>query len=315
MSIESVVVAIDGESKCGKTTVIDNIGEEAQFQHQIVPNVLEDPEWAPILGPETREELQAGYNQRAFRSIITISGGNAFRAAALRVALSELIGEPKAAFTSDDESAVVEMLALPGIEDVLQNDPNIGSRVSELAQLPGIQNLCSFIIARSVQDAYHAHDGGNLVVVDARDPVGHLVRNGIVGNEARQIPVDNILPVYIDTSPEVAASRMGGDYPTNLATVIRRREADSTRDELPVIRPQHMLTDWGKWLRQFAQPREALALPLLVPNSHEVDLENIQFLGGWLAAAAHDVALSRNYTPTPLEQAMIDAYQAYDNGA
>lgn len=37
-SVNSMVVAIDGESKCGKTTIINGIAEEASYQARVIPD-------------------------------------------------------------------------------------------------------------------------------------------------------------------------------------------------------------------------------------------------------------------------------------
>src|SRR5690554_4506983 len=108
--IESVVVAIDGESKCGKTTVINAIADEALFQARLIPNLLENGgEWGFV--DDTLLELETLQQRWGFDNITKISAGNSYRAAALYMALCEIKGIEKSEFVAEDISAVREILA------------------------------------------------------------------------------------------------------------------------------------------------------------------------------------------------------------
>lgn len=293
--IESVVIAVDGESKCGKTTVIEAIAEEAEFQHDIIPELLDGQldDWdISQAQSDTRDRLEALHEGVAFNSIVTVSAGNAFRAATLYRALLGLEGVEKEEFTPDDAEVIIGLLREPGMKNVLQDDPNIGSQVSIVGQCVGVQALCGTLFADSVATAYHANGGGNLIVVDARDPIGHMMRNNTIGSNQGQVPAQNILPLYIDTSPEVAASRLSGDYEANVRMIEYRRELDRTRGELPVVRPANLVDGFGEWLDLSAQAHAAqeIAPPLCFDNGEGVDLDNVRYFAGILAAVAHDRA-------------------------
>jgi hypothetical protein len=293
MFVESVVITLDGESKAGKTAILEHIDQEATFQEGIVSDVLASPDWEDSLNDETRQSLQDFADTYFFKSITTVVVGEYFRAAALHLALLDLNGQHKTEFTLADEEALRDILAVDGIKDILQQDPNIGKSVSRAAQLPGVQRLCGRMMCEAVVGAFHTESSGNLVMIDARDPVGHLIRGGVIGEAEGQIPAGAIMPFYVETPPEVAASRMSGDYEERLAEVNNRRYLDATREELPVIRPGVVLTDLGAYLDQFRAPRTTIAEPLLIDNGSHTELANIQYMGGVIAGAAHDNAIFR----------------------
>ena len=299
--IDSVVVSFDGESKCGKTTLINNVANEAIFQAGIIPRVVNQLDRGQV--PEsTRESLLKMHELYYFDNIVKISAGNVFRAAALHVALLELGGHKKNSFNIEDSDDIRELLAVGGIEDILQDDPNIGRQVSIVGKMAGVQALCATIFCDEVVEAYHRDNRANLVLADARDPIGHLERNGRIGNNEGQVVPASILPFYIETSPEAAASRMKGDYNTNLALVIARRESDANRTDLPVLRPAVLLEDFDEWYSQFMNPDSPLAIaePYLFHNGEKRQLDNVQNETCIFAAAAQNQGVNLFHTRTGL---------------
>lgn len=295
-SVESIVVTYDGESKCGKTTVIESVAKEAAFQQEIIPDLLSNPEWTETLGQDTRDTLVGWHQKYSFDNITTLSAGNMFRAASLYVSLLELRGQSKTHFVPDDVDVIRELLALNGIEEVLQNDPNVGNRVSSVGAYAGVQALCGTLFCDYIVEAAKMSAPGrpNLVIVDARDPVGHMRRNNAIGHGERQIKPAAILPFYIDTPAEVAASRMSGDYNENLRMVQSRRLIDATREELPVVRPDHMIHSFSDWMGQFGEHQSSteVATPYCLVNNADVSLDNIQYIAGITAAVAQNNAFS-----------------------
>lgn len=295
--MHSVVVAVDGEAECGKTTTIYGIETEALYQASLIPGMLSGdptisdvpPDWFPEASTQSLINLQG---HLAFNSIAQISAGNMFRAATLYKVLLELQGQPRAQFEPADTDGVRELLLVPGIKDVLQTDPNIKNQVSPTAKLLGVQALCSAIFCDAIVEAYHADGGGNLVIVDARDPIGHLRRNAALGKGGRQIDPTSVMPIYIDTPAEVAASRGSGDYDANLARIRMRRETDTSRTELPVVRPTELLDEYGEWLRRLftnMKDGEAPVPPFRLDNGESLGLGGIQNFSGHIAVAAQEL--------------------------
>ena len=297
-NISSVFVAVDGEAKCGKTTVIEDIAAEAGYQ-ELTFRKYSDPagfkEWnfSEALASNVASGIAQLVESHAFENIITISAGNAFRAAALYQALLELNGDSKSEFQPIDTHELRNLLALDGIVDVLQNDSNIGRRVSTVARFTGVQALCGSLFADFALEAYQKDGGGNLVIADARDPIGHLMRNDRIGFGDNQIDPTTILPIYIDTPPDVAAERMNGDFKDNFATVVERRRLDATRDELPVVRPDGLIDNYDTWIKLLADAwsAEELAPVYRLENDRNVNLANIQYFSGNIAVLASDTAI------------------------
>jgi hypothetical protein len=296
--IKSVLVAVDGESKCGKTTVVERIATEAEYQtltfNQFSDSeILSDWGFSPDFSSRLASNVARLNDLHSFRNIIAISAGNAFRAAALYQALCELDGDTKSEFVPDDADIIRRLLATDGITEVLQNDPNIGRRVSTVAQFAGAQALCGALFADIALEAYQQDGGGNLVIADARDPIGHLLRNNMIGIGGRQIDPTTILPIYIDTPADVAAERMSGDYNDNLAIVLERRLLDASGDELPVVRPDGLVDDFQSWTKSLAAAwsENQLAPTFCLDNGRQIQLDNIQYLGGVVAALASDTAI------------------------
>lgn len=261
---QSVMIALDGESKCGKTTIIDYIADGAQ-----------------TAGP-------------GFNGVIKISAGNIYRAAAMYKMGLDSAGIAKDRFEPDDAVPLQAILERPGIYDVLQHDKLIGRRVSTVAKMAGIQALCETLFVSTVVSAHHRNGGGNLVVVDGRNPVECLDRHQVIGRQDGQIRPDSIMPVYIDTPADIAAARMEGDFDENLAIVIKRRTDDATRPELPAIRPAVMLDDLDAWACQFGPETaggEGLAVPYRLDNGR-ASLEDLEQFG--LVAAKTALAVARN---------------------
>jgi len=294
-SLHSVVVAFDGESKCGKTTVIENVAGEAQYVlcdgwYDAIDNL------AGSKGPwsdEIKQELRDVVSMGVFSNIVTISAGNAFRAAAYYVLSEEEQGITRDKFTPNDADALRHLLRSNGVIDTLQTDAAVGERVSKVAQMTGVQALCGAIFCDAIRDAYFKDDGANLVIVDGRNPVETMQRNNLVGSGAKQIRPDSILPVYIKTPTEVAAARMGGLFCKKLSEVSRRRTLDATREELPVVMPPDMVRKVGEWLRQLNDHPDGVIRPYLLDNHAEIDLEDIKYIAGVLAVASQDVGLTR----------------------
>lgn len=292
--MRSVVLALDGPAKCGKTTIVNCIAEEAILQASTAPGIIVgNPSISDIKLPDrTLSKVHDLQEDLAFNAVTKISAGNVFRAAALYKALLELDGTVKSRFDSTDTAMLRGMLARPGIQDVLQNDPNVGQQVTPVSMMLGVQALCGSIFCDSVSEAYHANGGGNLVVVDARDPVGHFSRNGLLGKASDQIDPSRVIPIYIDTPPEVAASRMPGDYAANLAIVNERRLTDVTREELPVVRPPMLRDDFDGWLSEMFTDlpfRDVVLPPYCLDNGEHVGLDAIQKFSARIAQVAQKV--------------------------
>ena len=298
-SVDSAVAAFDGESKCGKTTIITSVATEAAYQSRVIPDILEDTDGlGQYLDGERRQALLRLQDRFAFNNVTTISAGNSFRAATYYAMIRGKAGQEVSRFTEDDVDRLRELMAKDGIYETLQNDQEIGSRVSSVAKLAGVQALCSTIFCDSIVEAYHADGGANLVIVDARDPVGHMRRNGILGVESGQIRPASILPVYIETPTEVAAMRMGGDLQEKIAEVSNRRSLDANRTEYPVVKPDKLITSYSDWQRQFTPPRDEteVVLPYRLYNGEGISLDSIQNFAGHIATMAQDVAATLAYS-------------------
>ncbi len=297
--IKSTFVAADGEAKCGKTTVIGHITGEAQYQADLFGQFTDaqylEETWnfSPDSAAGLATNVSGMLDAHGFQNIVAISAGNTYRAAALYQALLEINGVTKPAFEASDADEIRRLLAIEGIEDVLQNDPNIGASVSRVAQFAGVQSLCGALFADTALEAYQRDGGGNLVVADARDPIGHLLRNGMIGTGENQIDPSTIVPLYIDTPADVAAERMPGVYEENLIIVENRRFLDATRAELPVVRPEVLIDDFTLWEKLLAEARAEGTIPPMyrVNNNRAVDLGNIQRLGGVVATLASDIGI------------------------
>lgn len=292
-----MVVAFDGESKCGKTTAINAVATEAAYQTSVVPGLPDEPNsLAALCNERGRTRLRDLRHSLTFNRITTVSAGNMFRAATFYVLAGEREGRQREAFGPDDVDRLRGLLSSEGIYDVLQKDEAIGKRVSSVAQMAGVQALCGAIFSDAVVHAYHEDAGPNLVIVDARNPVGTLQRNGVIGTGSRQIDPASILPVYIDTPTEVAASRMGGIYEDRLAEVSMRRHLDVTRPELPVRPPEFVIHDYAEWEAQFSTPVSGgdVALPLHVDNGEAMSLVHLQQLAGHIAVVAQEAAFYLN---------------------
>lgn len=226
----------------------------------------------------------------AFNKVTRISAGNSFRAATLYKALLELDGQSKIAFDSSDEDPIRQLLEAEGIHDILQTDPNIAKKVQEIGTMPGGEALCSFILCDLITKAYYQDGGGNLIVVDARDPVGHMRRNNILGFKEGQVDPRSIVPFYIDTPVVPAAWRMPGDFNKNVVEVSNRRHTDATREVNPVVRPTILHDDFDDWVKQFDfDAMTDVPAPLRIDNSQHREPEDLQQLGSFIARYANVV--------------------------
>lgn len=287
-----MVVAFDGEAKCGKTTIINNVAGEATYQASIIPDLLSGKkgDWPEDVIELARPNLTQFQEGVTFNEIFTISAGNMFRAATHYVISQEEKGQSKSVFDEEDVYTLRKLLDTEGMYDFLQDDPAISSRVSSVAQMAGVQALCGALFCDSVLEAYNAGDGANLVIVDARDPVGRMRRNDIIGEVDGRVHPASILPVYIDTPVEVAARRLGGDTARKVAEIAARRLLDTTRSELPVVRPDDGIDEFDVWLHQFEPGLQTeVARPLYLDNGELFSRENIKYFAGMIAAAAQTV--------------------------
>jgi len=300
--IESVVVAFDGESKCGKTTIIKAVAERAGVQATIIPAIQTHAQQGLYdLGSFTEGTVEKlGFLQEAygFTHIQTISCGNAFRAATLYKAIREMKGERVEGFTQQDIDPVRALLKSEGIIDILQEDPNIAEQVSVVGNMPGAQNLGGTLFCDSVRRAYFKDGGANLVVVDARDPIGHMWRNQLAGQRSDQIHPSAILPVYIDTSAEASARRIEGDYEVNYRKVLERRSEDRNHHENPVVRPTEFEKTLNGWAHQAllasSTSGETVKPYLFDNNIDDPDSLRIKGFANEIAVVAQDVAIYRH---------------------
>jgi len=290
--VHSMVVALDGESKCGKTTIVDGIKAEAIHQANHYAELSRQVQAEPRMMQYAHTAISRLVHNTAFNAVTNISAGNAYRAVALYAMREAAKGHPRASFEAADAGNVRKLLQTKGVIDLLQTGKAIGKNVSKVAQLPGVHQLCAQLFAEDVLAAYHADGGGNLVIVDARDPVGTLGRTESIGTAAGQIHPGSIMPLYIDTPTAVAADRMAGDYSDNLWTVLYRRHLDATRTDFPVRRPETLLDDADEYFGQFMGPlRDCVATPYRLDNDHRIDLDNVQWFAGLVALKAHDAAI------------------------
>ena len=291
---ESVLLAFDGKSKCGKTTISRVVTEEARWHNEVYHETLENRKWQSMIAPADRESIASFIQRHKFDNIEAISAGNAFRAAALLISHLEEKGQPKTSFRPEDIDDVRELLAKKGVREMVQTDPKIGKLVSHTSKLPGAQALGNTIFCDQVSEAFKRDGGANLVVVDARDPVAHLKRNDLVGSAPDQIHPGAIMPIYIDTPIAVAASWVKGDYFTAVAEICDRRLTDATRVEFPVTDPDEVIHNFDVWNAQFAPGLELTdtVAPWRFMNGPSVELPNIQWLGNLLAHAASDQAIN-----------------------
>ena len=280
--IDSVIISVDGESKCGKTTMIDTVLREYR-------TITDSDEQLAAMRADGDPEGTSPYTAQIFADAEVISCGNAFRAAALYKAIAEIeLGEVIDEWDPETHTVpVMEILAIDGITGVLQNDEGIADTVSTVGAMPGVQGLAGSIFREDVKRAYRNEgEHGNLVIVDARDPVAWLTReDGLVGTGDEQIDPRAILPLYLDTTAETAASRLEGGVEANLATIERRRGQDRDREEYPVVRPEKLL-DREQWSRIVDDlTRTDLLHPLEVDNNRATIAE-LQNLGAYLAFKA-----------------------------
>lgn len=291
--LHSVVVTVDGPSKAGTTAIIERIGDAAGHQETMFSILLDQNAVVVDAGAdgydeEILSELQSRHQMATFEGVTVIRGGNFYRAAALYVMLSDLKGEPKTSLDETDADAVREILALDGIQEVLDNDPNLGRGVSDVfARYAGAQALCSTMLTDAVLNAYGEDGMGGLVIVDARDPLGHMERNSILGALPGRIDPNSIVPLYVQTPADIAGSRMPGDLDENIKLVEARRLKDATREENPVHEPTSVVKDLGGWRGELlaASPFDT-GEPFLVVNDRRISLEDLDALGAIVVAAA-----------------------------
>ena len=271
--LSSVLVALDGPSKCGKTTITKEIAAGAALLSAAAEIVM-GAEFLDGLGlsedagndlHSRMTTLQEGY---CFRRISTLSAGNLFRAATLHVLNLEADHIEKQEFLPEDVIVINGLLKTPNIIERLQNDQRIGGRVSDVSRMAGIQALCGTLFAEMVVNAYHATDGASLVIADARDPVGHLEDGG---------------------------------YEESLDMVNSRRRLDAERHELPVIVPAGLIDDYSTWVRSLNKywTLENGPPTYRLNNGREVDLDQVTHIGDIIGAhLANDIALLNGRSET-----------------
>lgn len=303
--LSSVLVSLDGPSKCGKTTIANEITQGAQLIGEVIDGVCADDFIGKMnLSDEPKERhprnMQDLRRDNCFTSALAISAGNAFRAAALYRLRLRNQGTEKDQFVPEDAYEIRRLLSDEETVHLLQNDPEIGRSVSEVARLAGIQAVCGTLFAETVRDAYMLDGGGNIVVADARDPIGHLLRNDMIGGDSYQIHPETVISLYIDTPPDVAAERMSGDYNENLNIVQLRRHLDETRDELPAIRPDDLFCDYDEWVRSLNTPWVLDRRPptLCLDNGRSMALSSTVHLGDRLGHLANDIGLLNRASKT-----------------
>jgi cytidylate kinase len=263
---ESVVVGLNGPAKVGKGFIADRLAAAA-FSEQFL-------------------DCAEG---EGFNGVVTVSAGNSYRAAALWVVRNELVLPDE--FNDDHTEEVRELLLTNGIETVLQTDPEVKSLVATVAKIPGAQTVCSALYCDQVMAARQKDGGGNLVIADARDPIGHMKRNGLLG---LAVPPESVIPIYIDTPAslaakrEVAAAKTPKDYYEELEAIVLRRFNDATRREIPVEIPDVLLSDFDLWSRQF-EGQKIVADHLLLLNDEGLTLPLIDELSRRIARVALSV--------------------------
>jgi hypothetical protein len=279
-ALNSIAITLDGPSKTGKTYLTNHIAIHALSQDGVLTDLS--------------HEFNDGSDE-AFRGVFTVSAGNIFRAAAALLVWDKKRNETKTEFNDDDVGRIREFLGNEATRQALQNDPNIEGQVSTVAQMKGVHALCGRLFCDDIAEKYNANGGGNLVIVDARGPVDHMRRNGILGNGEGQIVPASIMPIYIHTPVKIAAKREEeGSYHENLSRIKARRKLDSSRREFPVKRPDNLIDDYGAWLHQFVHPElnGDVAAPFLIKNDSGVDLGTLDVITSVLAAKAREIGRS-----------------------
>lgn len=294
--VSSMVVAFDGPSKCGKTTYAEAVAEEARFQKRFYEGREIDDDWP--YAEQLRAKVADWAESITFNHISTISAGNIYRAAALYVITQEEFGNEITSFSETDVDRLRELLAEDDVIDVLQNDPEVGRRVSPTAKFAGAQALCGTLFCDYLLDAYERDGGSNLVVVDARDPLGHMRRNNLLGEGTHQIAPTSVIPLYIDTPIQVAASRMKGSLEDNVEIVRSRRHDDANRAELPVSPPEILVENFRDWVTDVSRNSDGyIPTHYLAKNGENITLDNIQYLASLVSLAAHNRAYFINRSP------------------
>lgn len=282
----SIIPAFDGPAKCGKTTIIGQVAKRAYLHDSVIAAAPHEDE---SLGDTNGAYVPP--SSVSFGDIYTVSAGDMFRAATLYV-IAERGRRDISRFGHDEATGIRELLAKHGMHEALQKDPEVESMVSTVAQMEGAHKVCSALFCDQIVEAYYADGGGNLVIVDARNPVEHMQHNGILGNAEGRIRPTSILPIYIDTPVDVAARRMGGDFTAQKAKIAKRRSDDSERREFPVRPPETLMHHFGEWMEQFDDPLsgDQVAVPFRLDNGRNTTLEHIGDIADVVSAVARRVA-------------------------
>jgi hypothetical protein len=304
--LQSTVIALNGPAKCGKTTYEEFLLEAAQAQDGAIPDMLAvENEWSERVRatPELQTSLEAVNGAWGFNAIESYSNGNVFRAAAHLLIEEESLGGSRKAFDERDAEAIARIFVDPSLRERLQTHPDVANRVSTMATtMVGVQAVCNAIFCDAVQRAYNYEGGGNLVIIDARDPVGILGRHGLLGYGPGQIIPASILPAHIDNSPEVAGKRMKSDMSEQdrIEYVSRRREQDMENPELKYRPPLEADcdSDLETWMEQFNRlvkdpdGNGEVARHLWIDNGEGMTLANARSICGAIAIFAQNVAIA-----------------------
>ncbi len=286
--ISTVLVTIDGPSKSGKTTLLQCIQDEH--------DALLTPAAVNLVPRECQKRFQEEfdpYRPYMFGSVATVSAGNYFRAATW-LRLQE--GADFEGFNAERHSdSVLEFMEDPDNIKYLQNDPEIGREASDTGAIATAQTFCVELFRKHVEHIVTTSERiGKLVVVDARNPIALLQKQPkmIGGGKSNAIDARAVLPLLLENSPERAAQNEGGDYPSVLENVKRRRAIDEHRRVNPYHPPDSIdFSDYCSWLTQLTNRDKYGLPPHLRIDGDQADLDNMQYLGGLISQIASDTGI------------------------
>jgi hypothetical protein len=278
----SLVVIIDGEARCGKTSLIEAIKNGASRYFERLGKFA--------IHLTNRNDRTTLLNGSMFNKVTTISAGNAYRALALAHAISAYNGDVLDFEDEETKQGIIKMLEVEGVEEILQTDEGVARSVSNVAAMPGSQDLCRTIFTNMVSKAYNHNNGvGNLVIVDARNPLEQLVEYGVIGEEEEQIHPLRILHLFLDT-PLGALEARGVD----VTETKKRRYLDRNRKDHPFVMPNETLD--RKSIPYALQHLSGLhgncdLLPPFRVDGASMTLDDVEELGYKIAVLAHDLCM------------------------
>lgn len=216
---------------------------------------------------------------------VLISAGNAFRAMTALIIggfdLENLSSDMVAEYAADSDNY-----------EYLQKNKDIVDNVARVSASYRAQKLGQEVLARWI---ISAHAAGQVITINARDPVGWLERAGLfvpAGSEEGGIILPSqVLPIIMTCSPEIAAARLAGnddedddEYKKNLGAILKRRKEDEEREDNPYIEPTNIASSAKAWAQEVIDPDNTTLPPYLhIDNNRGV--EELRANAGTVATA------------------------------